>query len=221
MARKNKVDNAIKKRIAQKRVSEERKVGSRVERDKILIVCEGEKTEPKYFNSLILGLPKGVASITVLGTGYNTVSLVKYAIGEIEKAKAIKGNYDEVWVVFDKDDFKNAAFNAAIKLAAKHSIKCAYSNEAFELWYILHFEYLNTALKRNQYFSKLSKKLGKTYEKNNEDIIKLINSKGSLETAIKRANKLLTIHANANHAKECPKTRVHELVQKLNTYKSS
>ena len=81
MARKSKIDNAILKRRARK--EQQRKKGQRAIRKFILIVCEGEKTEPNYFNVFRKDLPKGVLenyAIEVDGTGRNTLSMVEEAI---------------------------------------------------------------------------------------------------------------------------------------------
>src|SRR5688572_11689147 len=114
-----------------------RKVNVRETIPRFLIVCEGERTEPNYF--LSFRVPRDVIQVEIHGTGYNTVSLVRKAI----ELKA-KGEYDQAWCVFDRDSFSVESFNAAIKLAKQHRIKVAYSNEAFELWYLLHFDFLNT-----------------------------------------------------------------------------
>lgn len=65
-----------------------RKTSIKDTRDRILIVCEGEKTEPQYFEGF------GLTNETVVGTGRNTDSLVEYAISIKEKGRKIKENYD-------------------------------------------------------------------------------------------------------------------------------
>ncbi len=70
MARKIKIDNAILKR--RQRIDRKRKMGIKSKRLFYLIVCEGEKTEPNYFESLKEALPKGVLEMTNIdidGTG--------------------------------------------------------------------------------------------------------------------------------------------------------
>ncbi len=54
------------------------------------------------------------ANVKAIGKGMNTISLVKeaMAIRDIEKRRS--RNYDQCWVVFDKDDFSDSDFNAAI-----------------------------------------------------------------------------------------------------------
>ena len=108
----------------------ERRVDDLPIRQRFLIVCEGEKTEPNYFRKFrIPGLV-----VQVEGLGINTMSLVHETINLREQ-----GDYDQVWCVFDKDDFPDKNFNAAIALAKRNRIRVAYSNQSFELWYVLHF----------------------------------------------------------------------------------
>jgi hypothetical protein len=99
----------------------------------ILIVCEGENTEPSYFSRFRLSS----ARIYPVGEGYNTVSLVNRAIALKE---SFADNYDQVWCVFDKDDYSANDFNQAIAIASANGFGVAYSNQAFEYWLILHFE---------------------------------------------------------------------------------
>ncbi|WP_144513380.1 RloB domain-containing protein [Bacillus sp. FJAT-22090] len=63
---------------------------------------------------------------------------------------------------------------------SEHKIQLAYSIESFELWYILHFEFLNVALDRNQYINKLKRYLGK-YEKNDPKVYDKIHQAGGSE----------------------------------------
>ena len=74
MARKVKIDNAILKRLQRKETK--RVENSKTKRRYVLIVCEGEKTEPNYFKSLKDSLPKGVLEVCefrIVGTGHNLI----------------------------------------------------------------------------------------------------------------------------------------------------
>ncbi len=106
-----------------KEPSLERPVGELTEKPSILIVCEGENTEPSYFNQFRITSAK----VKSVGVGYNTVSLVHRAF-----ELAQQGNYDRIWCVFDKDDFKDEDFNNAIQIAEADNFGIAYSNQAFE-----------------------------------------------------------------------------------------
>lgn len=176
-------------------------------RQRFLIVCEGEKTEPNYFNKF--PIPKSV--VVVLGTGANTDSLIMEAIKLREQAEQ---EYDQVWCVFDKDSFPARNFNRAFELANNNQIKTAYSNEAFELWYVLHFCYLDNAISRHQYSKILSRELKHKYIKKSETIYSELLSKQV--TAIRNAKSLYSQYKTKNPAKDKPSTTVHLLVEELN-----
>lgn len=177
-------------------------------KQRFLIVCEGEKTEPNYFKKF--PIPKDCV-VSVTGVGANTDSLVRKAI-------ELKGQqkYDQVWVVFDRDAFTSEQFNNALQLAKINNIEVAYSNEAFELWYILHFMYLDTGIKRDDYCDRLGKGdcLGRKYEKGSETIYAELLSRQ--HNAIKWAKRLLSQYPSSNPVSDKPSTTVHLLVEQLN-----
>ena len=58
--------------------------------------------------------------------------------------------YQNIWVVFDKDDFED--FDQAIMEAARKGYKAAWSNQSFEYWIYLHFNYSDSALHRDEWW---------------------------------------------------------------------
>jgi hypothetical protein len=120
----------------------ERKLNTREVKQRFLIVCEGTQTEPNYFRSF--RVPKVV--IDIEGLGRNPTQIVEYAID-----RRSEDDFDQVWCVFDRDSFPVSDITKAVALAKKNNIQIAYSNEAFELWYILHFQFLNAAIPRSDY----------------------------------------------------------------------
>jgi hypothetical protein len=187
----------------------QRKVDTREVRQRFLIVCEGEKTEPNYFRSFCV--PKNVAEIDVQGLGENPSKLV-------QSAKELKEqeDYDQVWCVFDRDSWTVEDFNNAIKNANAQGFKVAYSNEAFELWYVLHFEFLNTGIPRRDYLRKLTFLIGREYRKNSETIYDELFEKQSI--VIRNAENLLRQYDPHNPVRDNPSTTVHLLVQELNKF---
>ncbi|MCX5869977.1 MAG: RloB family protein [Deltaproteobacteria bacterium] len=176
-------------------------------RKNFLIVCEGEKTEPNYFSGFRV-LKK---VFDVIGFGANTESLVKKAI-ELRDNERI--SYDEVWCVFDRDSFPVHNFNNALLLARNNNIHVAYSNEAFEIWYLLHFYFHDAATSRKQYKKMLTDRLGFPYKKNDSNMYDhLLHLQ---DTAINNAINLLNSYAIHNPSNDNPSTNVHLLVQKLN-----
>jgi hypothetical protein len=188
-----------------------RKVNTREVRQRFLIVCEGEKTEPNYFNSF--RVQKDVIKIDVEGVGENPSKLVESA-KELKKRE----DYDQVWCVFDRDNWLPQDFNNAIQNAENQNFNVAYSNEAFELWYVLHFEFLNTGIPRSDYCKKLTNLMGKKYKKNSEEIYDELIDKQDI--AIKNSRKLLQVHKDRKTpVKDSnPSTTVHLLVEELNRF---
>ena len=170
----------------------------------MLIVCEGERTEPNYFGAFPV-LASHV--VTVRGAGMNTLSLV-------EETVRLSGQeaYDEVWAVFDRDSFKEEQVAAAHKLANLHGVHVAFSDEAFEVWYLMYFDYCDAALSRTTHQRRLSDYLGIRYEKNDPRMYEIL--KPHMMTANRNAKKLLVHHGNASVCGN-PSTTVHLLVERL------
>lgn len=188
---------------------------TRVVKQSFLIICEGENTEPDYFNAFRLTS----ANIKAIGQGISTIGLVQKAI-RIKEDEHHKGNsYDQCWVVFDKDDFPNNDFNTAITLAENNGIKVAYSNQAFELWFLLHYNLIHGAMHRNQYASKLNEHLDFAYSK--ERGIGTLMYQVLLpkqNDAIRNARTILQQWDGVSPALAESSTKVHLLVEELNKY---
>ena len=225
MANIIKIDNSILKRTA--RVEKKRKTNTKQEKVYFLIVCEGEKTEPNYFKSFKTNVKSYVHSLDVFGEGSNTKDLVKRTIKFRDKSSQI---YDSVWAVFDRDSFNTNNFNGAIQLAQNSNIKVGWTNEAFELWYLLHFQYRNTLMNRDEYKQALERevnsaieKKSKTkkykkfeYKKNSQAMYAILEKYGNQTQAIKNAEKLILTHNCTNYSIHNPCTMIHLLVQELN-----
>jgi hypothetical protein len=194
------------------------------EKPAILIVCEGKNTEPSYFNQFRITS----ATVKSVGAGCNTISLVERAIQLSEQRK-----YDQVWCVFDKDNFPDANFNNAIKLANKNNFGIAYSNQAFEYWLILHFnDHQGGGVNRknyNQMLNDLINLFNVKYDGNGskiieEDFFELLDGvdskkeKKRVELAITRAERNYNTFDHLNPAKEESSTTVYLLVRELLKY---
>lgn len=226
MARKIKIPNEHLKRFA--RDEQKRKRDVRKKRRYYLIVCEGEKTEPNYFQGLKEDLPKGVliySQIDIEGTGRNTESLVDEAL-RLKKLYEKESNrpIDTLWVLFDKDSFSANDFNNAVQRCqnSKPEIGCAWSNEAFELWYLLHFHYYNHGMSRKDYQDSIEENLKPCvgndyrYEKNSTEMYTLLKEYGSLEDAIRNGKRLAANFENRqDYANHNPCTMVWQLVEEL------
>jgi len=181
-----------------------REVAVRDSRPTFLIVCEGEKTEPNYFRSF----PVRSAQVRVVGKGMNTESLVREAL-RLQRTE----ESDELWVVFDRDSFQAEQVVEAFRLAEDGGARVAFSHEAFEVWYLLHFHYCDSNLSRTTYQDRLTECLNEKYRKNDRGMYrKLI---GKVDVALNNAEKLLALHAEKPRADAGPSTTVHLLVRRL------
>ena len=196
----------------------------RLERPVILIVCEGENTEKSYFNQFRLTSAKLVA----LGEGYNTTGLVNRAIQLSEK-----GEYEQVWCVFDKDDFLSQDFNNAVTIATANGFGVAYSNQAFEYWLLLHFEdHQGGGMQRSEYNDSINEYLeafGCAYDGNDSKIVtremfELMEGKDTTtqrtrrDLAIERARRNYGRFSHASPATEESSTTVFRLVEEIQKY---
>ena len=205
----------LRERTRKEKHDKKRKVATRRVHLNYLIVCEGEQTEPNYFKALVGGRNSRVLSVDVLGMGESTCRLVRTAMEERDKSPI---EYDRVWTVFDKDDFID--FNEAIDLARSNDINAAWSNESFELWYYLHFQYLDTPITRAQYIEALNREIrkyepGYSYAKNDRATFAILCQYGNLDMAIRHAERLETFYHDTNYATHKPCTKVHHLVMEL------
>lgn len=222
MARKIKIDNAeLKRRKYQKRSHEGKDIVCR-----ILIVCEGLRTEPDYFEAFNKNRwGTVVINLECEGGGIETLRVVEKALELKEEAEKNHRAYDRVWAVFDKDSFPDVDFNAAIVKARCHGIGCAWSNEAFELWYLLHFHNRISPMRRTEYEKAISDAVNGSssykakkryaYRKNDRNNFKTMNQCGCQANAIKWADELVKNCDDQCYAKHNPCTTVYELVRQL------
>ncbi len=185
---------------------------------RFLILCEGQ-TERLYFKSFH---DKGV-SVEPRDPNGDRKQLFTDAINLDD------GSYDQVWVVFDLDYLpaKGKAqlveFDATIVRARSAGIRVAYSVDAFELWFCLHYAYVNSRQERSYYYQQLSKYWLINYEREGKkakfclgirELLKNDDS-ASEEEAIKRAKKLFAAKSEEPPHQQNPVTTVFKLVEEL------
>lgn len=219
-------DNLFKKRKA--KLAERKRELRDPKPNSFLIVSEGKKTEPLYFDGLAKHIyNKYGDSISVekplimtQGEGKCTVSLVEETSRIVSRSRLI---YSQVWVVFDKDDFQN--FDEAVSLAEARGFRAAWSNQSFEYWIYLHFHYSDSALHRDNWVKKLSDLLKKAgiceegYQKNDPNVFHFVTTMGSLKVAVGNAIRIEKSYKNKERPSQCdPCTKVHHLILELKPY---
>jgi hypothetical protein len=160
-----------------------RKRKSRAPYNRILIVTEGKKTEPNYFNEIIARYRLHTANIEVQPSQYGTspLQVVEYARdlfqdGDTHKNVGAK-TFEQVYAVFDRDDHKT--YFGALDLAAQLNGKLRNDEKkpvifqavpsvpCFELWLLLHFEEISAPIHRDEALKRLKKHIP-NYEKGGE-----------------------------------------------------
>ena len=190
-----------------------------------LIATEGTKTEPNYLKALkneLEATNRFNIDISIEGKGKATTALVNKVIRQIDNCNQ---EYDRVWAVFDKDEFDD--FDDAIKLAESKSINCAWSNECFELWLLLHFKEVSTPTGRKDLFEELEQAIRNALHKNNPEAIfdlskgndriyELVTSLGNEAKAIQRAAALKSKYKTTTKPSEQnPCTQMDLLIHEL------
>ena len=96
----------------------------------------------------------------------------------------------------------------------------SWSNQCIELWFLLHFMFLQSDLHRNEYSPKITECLnaiGKgNYTKNRSDMFDILHP--YMDDAIRNAKKLEKNNQGRTPAKSSPGTQVHKLIEILKPY---
>ncbi|MBR3629120.1 MAG: RloB domain-containing protein, partial [Oscillospiraceae bacterium] len=192
-----------------------------------LIVTEGTQTEPMYFEAIRQEINQHYRDriqLEIHGEGDNTLSLLERAKSRVRNSGLI---YKHVWIVYDTDDFPAERINQTetdcnvLSQANEETIYHAvWSNQCIELWFMLHFNYVDADLHRSEYYPKLSEWLQNIgqgeYAKNRRDIYAVLRP--YLDTAIRNARKLDKRNQGRTPAGSAPGTKVYELLALLRPY---
>jgi hypothetical protein len=220
-----------------------------------IIFCEDEVSEYIYFKWFETSLIK----INIINKQKSMMSNVVKAINYCQNNQFLiqeDGKYliesegIEVWCVYDRDletdanliQEKNIEFNLSISTASDTGINVAWSNDAFELWILLHFSEVNPlnvlTTERKYYYDQLTE-IFKNLPNPNIDLQKALvhasfNYKKDLKQknnfkdivrpiilpktniAIQRAKALVEYHIQEqNHYDKKPCTLVYKLIERI------
>ena len=129
--------------------------------------------------------------LDVLGAGNNTLHLFQKAQ---QRVRASANGYRHVWIVYDTDEFPAEHVNETARLCKAASTEettyhAIWSNQCIEVWFLLHFQYLQANIHRKEIAEKLT-----------------------------NAKRLDYQNANRLPADAAPGTKVQALVEKLKPY---
>jgi len=214
-------DNLFHKRKERKAELLRRRRAMKEPYDVILIVCEGEKTEPNYFTELKKAFRLSNANVRICGRGSDPLSVVNFAIETFQR----EPEFDRVYCVFDHDrhttyhialdKVKRTRLGKGSKIFAIPSVPC------FEFWLLLHFIYTTRPFDvppGDSICSRVIEELKKylpAYQKGDQDIFNNIQDR--LDNAITNASRVQQFHQTSGT--DNPSTLVHSLVEYLRDLK--
>lgn len=217
-------DNLFHKRKARSAKQLSRRKAKRSPYAKVIIVCEGEKTEPHYFAGVQEYYELNTANIEITGeTGSSPRSILSYARQRYREAKDAGDEFDKVFCVFDKDNHAGyyevcQEIDSAVPKETFYHIT---SVPCFEYWLLLHFVYTTRPYESlpgnssaNQVLSDLRNYIP-TYKKGDRGIFLALLEQ--LPQAKVYAQKTLDIAMRSGT--DNPTTKVHHLVEFLQTIK--
>lgn len=187
--------------------------------DRVLIVCEGSKTEPNYFRELVDHLRLNSANVEVDGESDSSPrSVVAHAIKRYQN----DNEFDQIYCVFDRDE--HATFHEALQLireSRKIPLNATVSVPCFEYWLLLHYEFTT---KPYAGFGERSaadcvivdlKRHLPGYAKGDKKLFKQLRDKQTV--AIERSKRVME-QCEKNQT-DNPSTQTHLLVEYLNRLK--
>ncbi len=195
------------------------------------IFCEGQQTEPLYFNGFkkyIESNPiyKDMILIDINPCGAETMRVIGLAEEYVRKNKITRG---QIWCVYDKDSFPAERFNGVSERAEALNTmnenlqyRVAWSNECIEFWFLLHFSYYTSNNHRTKYIEYLNRKfadlnIGK-YAKNMENTYDILLKHGNPKLAIRYAKRIIDEQQGKTPTNIAPGTKVYELVEEMARY---
>ncbi len=194
-----------------------RRPAFRTARKRILIVSEGKVTEPTYVRGLrvVFAIPPQLLAIEFSpkhGDPSHVVSQAtlakRTADNRADQTEDENERFDEVWVMFDRDDHEHAF--SAIRTAEQVGIHVAFSHPCIELWLLLHFRDSPGAQHRDQ-VKKLLREFLPDYEKS----VEFSKLRDGYEQAVKRAQRMVADQEQRGERLRNPWTTVHLLTESI------
>lgn len=198
----------------------------RVTHPKLFVFSHTQKAEIEYFQEFKLYLQSSQL-VPHRKIQRRPQQLIEKVIDWKKKEGICEDDRDQVWCVFDVDEFyklDSAGFLKGINSAHKHGIKIAYANECFELWILLHLKKITVPPnKRSDYETEIGKAFKKaglgTFQKNQKCFDEILKYQ---QDAIKNAKDLIGLKSYdeinwqiALSPKGNPSTSIHLLIEEI------
>lgn len=191
-----------------------RRQPTREERQRILIVTEGAKTEILYLEGVRRHYRRPKSLWRIEPGGGHPQAIVDRT-GELEHEAKRSGDYfDQVWWVFDVESpVAHPGIEAIIAKADGRGYRCAISHPCFELWLLLHFR-RHTAAVTSEEAERLAKACDCGYTDKEFEFAKVWpHHQRAIENAESLHRRQIDMHPRLLDRN--PWTSVHELVSEL------
>jgi hypothetical protein len=196
-----------------------RTVGSRSPKKRVVVVCEGLKTEPNYLRLVNASTSSALVELLVVDEkATSPKQIVERACFEKNNAAKLarrtkdpNAAIDEIWCAFDVD--QHPLLKEARQQAESNGIHLAISNPSIELWFLLHFENQTAHIHRDDALHKV-----KTYMKDYDKTLQSLDAlNDKLTDANERARKLDEKHEGdgTNFPENNPSSGMWRLVESL------
>lgn len=214
-------DKLFHKRKAKQAADLKRRQAKKAPYDKVLIVCEGEKTELNYFQELRDYYRLNTANIEICSScGSAPINIVEKAKQLYREEQRKQIPFDRAYCVFDKDTHStyDQAITASQSAKPKDTFYVINSVPCFEFWLLLHFDFttqpfygtIGAKAACDQVQEKLKQYIPNYAKGDSGHFDALINA---LPRAIKHSKQVLV--GSRRDGTDNPCTRVHELVEYL------
>ncbi len=230
-------EDLFRKRKARKAQDSVRKKSKRQPYDRVLIVCEGQKTEPIYFEEIKVTLELDSANIEIDGKcGSSPINVVNHAYRLYQQELSSGDSYNKVYCVFDKDSH-STFFDAIEKikninkelsekgLDEQTKFEAIISIPSFEYWLLLHYEQTT-----KPYAKTPTKSVGDLviddlkiylpdYKKTQKGFFNKSLADGTLEGALAHSERIYKVEKSSENNNS--HTNIHELIKYLQKLKEA
>jgi hypothetical protein len=208
-----------------KNIRLKRRRPNRNAKKRFVVVCEGQNTEPRYFDALAqllrLQHAESLISLVTIGIGGTPGTVADRALAEQRSLKRDRRKAndsftenDEVWAIFDRD--RHPDFDRAVQVCTANGVGIGRSNPCFEVWLILHeqdYDRPGTSAEIERACEKICNGYSRRGSKT-ADILKLLQK---LDNAERRAATQLQRRSDEGSPFGPLSTTVHHLTIKLRT----
>lgn len=183
---------------------------------KLVIVCEGQSTEPHYIQSFLKDNNFDTTHLELIPLAGAPMTVVNRAIQEknlLARERRLSVPY-EIWAVFDRD--AHPFVDEARQKAKSNNIKVAFSNPCIELWALYHFHDQQAYIHRADAAKALHKVMPK-YDPNGSKLFDYEQMKKGYQIACKRAKQGRNDREEEDTPHDNPSTSMDELMQRIET----